>query len=161
MDNNTKTCKNCGQTISKKTKVCPHCYKKQGIRPWMIIVAILVVLFIIGIVNSPSSTTQPQVQSETDTTQATEQPKPEETKPALSPIELKNNEIITISKEQAGKYLIQISEGTSGFNTGILKVNGDSVFATNGSDITLKENDQVALGNCQKGETWTLVPANK
>lgn len=52
-----KTCKHCGEEISKKAKICPHCRKKQGKIPkWIIVLAIFII--IIAIISSAVSSTE-------------------------------------------------------------------------------------------------------
>lgn len=166
MDNNqntTKKCKGCGSDIPKHAKVCPHCMKKQGIRPWMIVLVVILVFFIIGIFGSSSTETTTEGQTVTDNTNTSQQPAEQPTV-TREPIELSDGSLITITKEQAGKYIVQQHEVDNGFGeigSGMLYVNGDVRNFGSGGSITLEEGDQVQLDNCQPGETWTLTPANK
>lgn len=46
----TKLCKYCKSEIPADAKVCPNCRKKQGMKLWQIILAVVVVIGIIGVV---------------------------------------------------------------------------------------------------------------
>lgn len=76
-------------------------------------------------------------------------------------IDLVPDQIVTIAKEQEGKYIIQKQKVMGTFNDDlstfvIITVNGESKF---GSSITLKEGDQVMATNANTTEVIVkLVP---
>lgn len=51
----TKRCRYCKTEIPADAKVCPQCRKKQGIRIWQVVVAVLVVLVVAGALAGGSS----------------------------------------------------------------------------------------------------------
>lgn len=50
----TKVCKKCGEQISKKAKICPHCRSKQKKIPTFIVV-LIIIIGIIAIVSTTAS----------------------------------------------------------------------------------------------------------
>lgn len=57
----TKLCKYCKSEIPAAAKVCPHCRKKQGGKlKWIIIIAVLVVIFFIAIGSSGDGNSETQ-----------------------------------------------------------------------------------------------------
>lgn len=76
-------------------------------------------------------------------------------------IDLVPDQIVTITKEQEGKYIIQKQKVMGHFDTDvaqfvIITVNGESKY---GNSITVKEGDQVMATNAQTSEVVVkLVP---
>ena len=102
-----------------------------------------------------------QPTTETGSTSSSQQNTAEDTR---ATIDLRPDEIVTITDQQVGKYIIQKqvvenSIGMDGANTQILTVNGENKMFDN--SISLKAGDQVMVTNCTdvNGQVVTkLVP---
>ena len=102
-----------------------------------------------------------QPTTETCSTSSSQQNTAEDTR---ATIDLRPDEIVTITDQQVGKYIIQKqvvenSIGMDGANTQILTVNGENKMFDN--SISLKAGDQVMVTNCTdvNGQVVTkLVP---
>ena len=128
------------------------------------IIIIIVISFFVGFFFGSSGTTSTTVttQSESNSTaqqssQTATQSTDEKQEIARTEIDLIPNEIITITKEQEGKYIIQEipyeKYGMDVSNMALLSKNGETHFGTN---ITLKEGDQIMVSNCD-----ATVPVRK
>lgn len=99
-------CKECGGQISKKSKSCPHCgYEKPKTGCFTQLVAVVFVLFVIGIFvpkdeqKSPESSTQTQISDKPVTVVST--PKVEVEKPSAKPEAKPNLGAWKIHKEKS------------------------------------------------------------
>ena len=112
------------------------------------LVLIILVTFFIGFAcgsSGSSTTTTPTTTSETVNKTDTIENIEESKEVVRTEIELMPNEIITISKEQEGKYIIQELQTDDMSWAAILTKNGESTY---GSSITLEEGDQLMVTNC-------------
>lgn len=111
--------------------------------------------------NKPITETGSTSSTQQNTAESTQQNTAEDTR---ATIDLIPDEIVTITDQQVGKYIIQKqvvenSIGMDGANTQILTVNGENKMFDN--SISLKAGDQVMVTNCSdvNGQVVTkLVP---
>lgn len=136
----------------------------KDFKKWIKYGAIVFVAMFFGFLiagNQPTIETGSTSSNQQSTSESTQQSVAEDTR---TTIDLKPDEIVTITDQQAGKYIIQkqVVENSIGFDgasTQILTVNGENKMFDN--SISLKAGDQVMVTNCTdvNGQVVTkLVP---